>query len=48
MWVQYDLSRAPWNDKRVRHALGLAIDRKAVVAAVSNDTAHATDVVVPE
>ncbi|MGC1579042.1 MAG: peptide ABC transporter substrate-binding protein [Beijerinckiaceae bacterium] len=48
VWAQYDLSRAPWNDKRVRHALGLAIDRKAVVAAVSNDTAHATDVVVPE
>src|SRR5215469_2485615 len=48
VWVQYDLSRAPWNDKRVRHALALAIDREAVVAAVSDDTAHATDTVVPE
>jgi oligopeptide transport system substrate-binding protein len=48
VWVHYDLSRAPWNDKRVRHALALAIDRKAVVAAVSDDTAHATDTIVPE
>lgn len=48
VWVQYDNSRAPWNDKRVRHALAIAIDRKAIVAAVSDDTAHPTDVVVPE
>lgn len=48
VWVQYDLSRAPWNDKQVRHALALAVDRKAIVAAVSDDTAHVTDVVVPE
>jgi oligopeptide transport system substrate-binding protein len=48
VWVQYDLSRPPWNDKRIRHALALAIDRKAIVAAVSDDTAHATDVVVPD
>jgi oligopeptide transport system substrate-binding protein len=48
VWFQYDLSRAPWNDKRVRDALALAIDREAIVAAVSDDTAHATDVVVPE
>jgi oligopeptide transport system substrate-binding protein len=48
VWVHYDLSHSPWNDKRVRHALALAIDRKAVVAAVSDDTAHATDTLVPE
>jgi oligopeptide transport system substrate-binding protein len=48
VWVQYDNSRAPWNDKRVRHALALAIDRVAVVAAVSDDTAHATSVIVPD
>ncbi|MFO1060924.1 MAG: peptide ABC transporter substrate-binding protein [Dongiaceae bacterium] len=48
VWVQYDNSRAPWNDKRVRHALALAIDRKAIVAAVSDDTAHVADTLVPE
>jgi oligopeptide transport system substrate-binding protein len=48
VWVHYDLSHSPWNDKRVRQALALAIDRKAVVAAVSDDTAHATDTLVPE
>jgi oligopeptide transport system substrate-binding protein len=48
VWFQYDLSHAPWNDKRVRDAFALAVDRKAIVAAVSDDTAHPTDVVVPE
>jgi oligopeptide transport system substrate-binding protein len=48
VWVQYDNSRAPWNDKRVRHALALAVDRKAVVAAISDDTAHPTAVIVPD
>jgi oligopeptide transport system substrate-binding protein len=48
VWFQYDLSRTPWKDKRVRDAFALAIDRKAIVAAVSDDTAHPTDVVVPE
>ena len=48
VWFQYDLSRAPWKDKRVRDAFALAVDRKAIVAAVSDDTAHPTDVVVPE
>jgi oligopeptide transport system substrate-binding protein len=48
VWVQYDQSRDPWKDKRVRHALGLAIDRSAVVAAVSDSTARITYTVVPE
>jgi oligopeptide transport system substrate-binding protein len=48
VWFQYDLSRAPWKDKRVRDAFALAVDRKAIVTAVSDDTAHPTEVVVPE
>ena len=48
VWVQYDNSRAPWNDKRVRYALALAIDRKAIVAAVSDDTATCRRRLVPE
>ena len=48
VWLQYDLSRPPWNDKRIRTPSRSPIDRKAIVAAVSDDTAHPTDVVVPE
>ena len=48
VWVQSDLSHAPWNDKRVRLALAYTVDRAAVVAAVSDNTAHATAVVVPD
>lgn len=47
-WAQYDLSHAPWNDKRVRQALSLAIDREAIVTAVSDGTAHPTATLVPE
>ena len=47
-WLQYDMSRAPWTDKRVRHALALAIDKKQIVAAVSNDTANVALTLVPE
>ena len=47
-WVQYDLSHAPWNDKRVRQALSLAIDRKAIVAVVSDGTDHPTATVLPD
>ncbi len=47
IWAQYDLTRAPWNDKRVRQALSLAVDRKAIVAAVSDDTANPTATVLP-
>lgn len=48
VWVQSDNSRAPWNDTKVRHALAFAIDRKAIVAAVTADTGHVADVLVPE
>jgi len=48
VWVQSDNSRAPWNDAKVRHALAFAIDRKAIVAAVTADTGHVADVLVPE
>ena len=48
VWVQYDNSHAPWNDPKVRHALALTVDRQAVVAAVSNNTANPTPVIVPE
>ncbi|MGE6744239.1 peptide ABC transporter substrate-binding protein, partial [Allorhizobium pseudoryzae] len=47
-WAQYDLTHAPWNDKRVRQALSLAIDRQAIVAAVTDDTAHPTATVLPD
>jgi oligopeptide transport system substrate-binding protein len=47
-WIQYDMSRAPWTDKRVRQALALAIDKKQIVTAVSNDTAHVAATLVPD
>lgn len=47
-WIQYDMSRAPWTDKRVRHALALAIDKKQIVEAVSNNTARVAVTLVPE
>jgi oligopeptide transport system substrate-binding protein len=47
-WVQYDMSHAPWTDKRVRQALALALDKKAIVTAVSNDTAHVALTLVPD
>jgi len=48
VWVQGDMSHAPWNDRRVRLALSYVVDRGAIVAAVSDDTAHATSAVVPD
>jgi oligopeptide transport system substrate-binding protein len=48
VWVQSDMSHPPWNDRRVRLALSYAVDRAAIVAAVSDDTAHATSAVVPD
>lgn len=48
VWVHYDNSHAPWNDQKVRQALALAVDRQAIVAAISNNTAHPTAVIVPE
>ncbi|WP_119302299.1 peptide ABC transporter substrate-binding protein [Dongia deserti] len=47
-WVQYDMTNPLWADKRIRHALGLAIDRNAIVTAVSNGTARPAVTVVPE
>src|SRR5882724_4980575 len=48
VWFQSDNSHAPWNDKKVRYALAFAIDRKAIVAAVTADTGHVADMLVPE
>jgi len=47
-WVQYDMTNPTWQDKRVRHALGLAIDRNAIVVAVSNGTARPAASIVPD
>jgi oligopeptide transport system substrate-binding protein len=46
-WVQYDASHAPWNNKDVRQALGLAIDREALSSVISDGTAKAASTIVP-
>ncbi len=47
VWVQFDNRRAPWNDKRVRQAMSMVIDRDAIVDVVSGGTAKASRVLVP-
>lgn len=47
-WVQYDMTQAPWNDKRVRQALALVIDRQAIVTAVSDGTNRMASTIVPD
>jgi len=47
VWVQFDNSRAPWNDKRVRQAMAMVIDRQAIVNVVSEGTAKPSNVLVP-
>ncbi|QND29777.1 peptide ABC transporter substrate-binding protein [Sinorhizobium meliloti] len=46
-WVQYDNSHAPWNNKDVRQALGLAVDRAALSSVVSDGTAAVAKTIVP-
>jgi oligopeptide transport system substrate-binding protein len=47
-WVQYDMTQAPWNDKRVRHALALAIDRQPIVTATSDGTNRIAATIIPD
>lgn len=47
VWVQFDNSRAPWNDVRVRQALAMVVDRKAIVDAITQGTATVAPVLVP-
>jgi len=46
VWVQFDNSRAPWNDVRVRQALAMVVDRKAIVDAITQGTATVAPVLV--
>lgn len=46
-WVQYDNSHAPWDNKDVRQALSLAIDRNALSSVVSDGTAAVAKTIVP-
>ncbi|KQU83901.1 hypothetical protein ASD00_33945 [Ensifer sp. Root31] len=46
-WVQYDTSHAPWDNRDVRQALGLAIDRDALSSVISDGTAEAASTIVP-
>ena len=48
VWVQFDNSRAPWNDVRVRQALAMVVDRQAIVDAITQGTATAAPVLVPK
>ena len=48
VWVQFDNSRAPWNDVRTRQALAMVIDRKAIVDAITQGTATVAPVHVPK
>lgn len=41
-------AKAPWNDVRVRQALAYAIDRDAIIQAVSYGTATANQLAIPE
>ena len=47
VWVQFDNSRPPWNDVRVRQALAMVVDRKAIVDAITQGTATVAPVLVP-
>ncbi|WP_322884574.1 peptide ABC transporter substrate-binding protein (plasmid) [Sinorhizobium medicae] len=47
-WVQYDMTNPLWADKRIRQALGLAIDRNSIVEATSSGAALPARAVVPD
>jgi len=44
----FDNSQEPWNDVRVRQAFSLAIDRQAIVDALTEGTSEPAPVLVPE
>ncbi|MHA3020486.1 ABC transporter substrate-binding protein [Mycobacterium sp. BMJ-28] len=47
-YLALNQARAPWNDVRVRQAIGYAIDRPSIVQATSYGTAKANQLAVPE
>ncbi|MGH0332570.1 MULTISPECIES: peptide ABC transporter substrate-binding protein [Sinorhizobium] len=47
-WVHFDMANPRWANKRIRHALSLAIDRKALVEASSGGGAQAAATIVPD
>lgn len=47
-YLALNQARAPWNDVRVRQALAFAIDRDAILQAVSYGTATENQLAIPE
>lgn len=46
-YLRIDLTRAPFTDKRVRRAVGHAIDREALKGIISKDAIIATQLIMP-
>lgn len=47
-YLAMNINEEPWDDERVRQAVGYAIDREAIIQAVSYGTAQPNQLAIPE